>query len=153
MSATRTITAQRHIPASVERVWAVLTNLDTWSDTLGAVISVERQDPTAEFGLGTRWNETRKFSKRTGTDQMQVTAFDSGRTFTVEADNPGVRYATTYTVAAEGDGSSLKIDFSITPHKRQGLLAQFVGELGMRVVRKSLARDLGDIAKAAESKR
>lgn len=150
MDTASSVTVERQIAASPERVWDLITNIEGWPNTISSIVAVERLDGGAGFGEGTRWRETRRVLKREGTEEMWVSAIDPGHSYTVEAENHGVRYISTFTVVPAAGGSRLVLGFSGHATGRQGFLSRFLARLGMKAVRQGLEKDLADIARAAE---
>lgn len=146
------VTVTRTIDAPLETVWRLATDLDGMPETLSAVTSVEVLEGGNSFAAGTRWRETRRMMRREATQEMEVTAVDPHRQYVVEADNSGVHYVSTFTFAPAGTGrTEVSMTFTGTPTEPQNPIMRVMGKLGLRVVRKSLERDLDDLATASES--
>lgn len=148
----RTLEVHRDIAASAETVWNVITEVEGMADTLTGVTRVERVDDGDGFGVGTRWRETRVVMKREATEEMEVTAVDPGRSYTVESDSRGVHYHSVLSVEAAGDGSSrLTMTFGGEPTTTGSkITGALMGPLMTGPMRKMLQQDLDDIAAAAE---
>ncbi len=144
------ITLTREINAPPDRVWDVLTDLERAPELISGIEAIERLDGGGEFRVGTKWRETRTMLGRQATEEMEVTALDEGRSYTVEADGHGAHYTSTLTVDPAAAGSRVVMTFDAQP---QGTLAKIlaatVGRLFMGATRKALAKDLDDIARAA----
>ena len=143
---------EREVAAPAEAVWAVMTDLDSSPDTLSGVDAIERLDGGGELRVGTRWRETRTLMGRQATEEMEVTALEPGRSYTVEADSSGAHYRSVLAVEPLGtDRSRLSMTFGGEPSGMAGkLAAATVGRLFQGATRKALERDLADIAQAAE---
>lgn len=146
------LTVSREVAARPERTWAVATDLAHAVDVLSGVTAVERLDGGDGFGVGTRWRETRRMFGREASEEMEVTAVEPGRAYTVEADGAGAHYVSTMRVEPAGDGRSrIEMTFEAEAQGMVGrILAATVGRLAMGSTRKALAQDLADIAAAAE---
>ena len=144
------LTVSRHIDASPDRVWAVLTDLEHAPEVIRAVESVEVHTGTG-FDVGTRWTETRTMMGRTASETMEVTAVDPGRSYVVEADSGGTHFRSEFRLAPEADGTTVTMTFRGQPSGLGGkVLAATLGRLFAGPTRKALAADLDDIARASE---
>jgi carbon monoxide dehydrogenase subunit G len=152
---TMELTVGRDIAARPEKVWTIITDLDHTTETLSGVQRVERIDDGSDFGVGTRWRETRTMFGREATEQMEVTAVEPGRSYTVVAANGTTTYASVLRVQpAAGGTSHLSMTFGARPSGAvASILAATLGRLVQRTTRKMLQRDLDDIAIAAETDR
>lgn len=152
MSDAPSIAVSRTIDAPVETNWWVLTDLEQLPDVLSAVMDVEILEGGETFDVGTRWRETRKMMRKEATEEMYVSHVEPLRSFTVEADNGGVRYVSTYAFTpAGGAATEVTTTFTALPTGSQNVVIRLLGKLGIRMMRKSLAKDLEDIAAASES--
>lgn len=118
---------------------------------LSGILALERLDAGTEFGVGTRWNETRKLFGRESTEELEVTAIDPGKSYTVENESGGVRYTTVFVVSPRGDGSVVSMSMESEAVTTSGKLMAVVTRLVSGSIRKMLATDLDDIAAAAEA--
>jgi len=98
------------IQARPERVWAVLRDIEHWSEWTPTVISVRPLDP-GPIGVGTRAivRQPKLFSAR-----WQITELEEGHSFTWITRSPGVLVTGCHCVAGTADGSrvTLSLDFS-----------------------------------------
>jgi carbon monoxide dehydrogenase subunit G len=147
----RELTVSHEVEAEPESVWALITDLDAFEQTISAIEKVERLDGGDGFGVGTRWRETRKMFGRTATEEMEVTSVEGGRSYVTEADSHGAHYRTVMTVEPSGPGRArLSTTFGAEPHGMvTKLIAATVGRLFERATRNALERDLVEIAAAA----
>lgn len=144
---------QRETTADPATVWAVVTDLEGSVETLSGVTAVERVAGPEGFAVGTRWRETRVLFGKEASEEMEVTAIESGRSYTVEADNHGTHYVSRMIVEPSGEGSLLRMTFGAEQAGRfNRLLARTVGKAFEGATRKALQQDLDDIAAAAEAR-
>ena len=144
----------REVDAPADTVWALMIDVDSWSSIVSGIDAVERLDDGAGFGVGTRWRETRTMFGKEATEDLEVTAMEPGRSYTVEAESRGAHYTSTMGVEPVGpDRSRLVTSFGAEP---QGgfskLMAKTVGKLFEGATRKALEQDLDDLAAAAEAR-
>ena len=145
------VTVGREVAASPETVWRIVTDLDGTANVITAITALERTDDGSGFGVGTSWRETRVMFGRQGTESMEVTAVDEGRSYTVESLSRGVLYTSVMAVEPRVDGSYLSWEFGAEARSTSAKLMTMLGKLFEGSTRKALARDLDDIAAAAES--
>lgn len=146
------VTVSRTVAAPVETVWAVATDLAAAPETLSGVTRVEVLEGEI-FGVGTRWRETRTLMVREATEEPVVTAATAPSSYTVEADNHGVHYVSTFAFAPLGaNRTEVTMAFAGTPTAPQNPLVKLMGRFGLRMVRKTLEQDLADLARAAEAR-
>lgn len=151
MSTAPSLTVTRTINAPLEAVWQVATDLADMPETMSAITGVEILEGGGAFAVGTRWRETRMMMRREATEEMEVTRLEHHRSYTVEADNHGVHYISTFTFTPVGDDrTEVAMSFTGQPSGPQNVIQRTLGRLGLRVVRKSLEQDLADLARAAE---
>ncbi len=138
--------------ASADRVWSVLTDIGNSPGTISAIKRIERLDDRGEFGVGTKWRETREMFGREATEVLEVTAIENGHSYTVEADSRGARYTSIMSVEPAESGSMIRMTFAAEP---SGLLSKLmagtIGKLFEGGTRKALQQDLADIAATAEA--
>jgi carbon monoxide dehydrogenase subunit G len=141
----------RRVVAPVDRVWALATDLEGAPEVLSGVDAVEVLTP-GPFGVGTRWRETRTMFGRSATEEMEVTAVEPQRSYTVEADGSGAHYVSTFDFApSEDGGTDVTLRFGARATTRAArVLAAVTGPLARRSVATALRGDLDDLARAAE---
>lgn len=141
----------RDVAAGAETVWRLATDLDRAPEVISGIQRLERLGG-GDFGVGTRWRETRVILGKEATEELEVTAVTPGHAYTVEADSRGVHYRSTMSVVPLGAGSS-RLEMTFAGHP-QGLgakvLGATIGKLFEGQTRKALQRDLDDLAAAAE---
>jgi carbon monoxide dehydrogenase subunit G len=139
--------------ASPETVWTVMTDIEGSAAVLSGVERIERLDDRDGFGPGFRWRETRRIGGREASEELEVTAVDTGRSYAVEAESRGVRYHSVASVERDGAGSTLTMTFGAEPQGRLSkLMARTVGKAFESAARKALQQDLDDIVVAAETR-
>ncbi|MFP4148951.1 MAG: SRPBCC family protein [Nitriliruptoraceae bacterium] len=145
--------ASREVAAPAERVWEVVTDIEGSVTVLSAVDAIERLDDGQGFTVGTRWRETRTMLGRQATEEMEVTAVDAPRTYTVVASDATTTYTSTITLEPRGAQRCL---LSMTfAGSSSGLVARVlaatVGRVFAGATRRALEQDLDDIAARAEA--
>jgi uncharacterized protein YndB with AHSA1/START domain len=149
----KAITVSRHVNASADVVWGILTDIEGSADTISAIEKTEILSDDTTFGVGFAWRETRTMFGRTATEEMEVIDVTPGEAYTVEADPDGSNYRSVMSVSATGDGTStVSMEFSADPTSAFArLVGATVGRLFIGSMKKAIAADLDDIAAAAEA--
>jgi carbon monoxide dehydrogenase subunit G len=144
----------RIVAAPADVLWEIMTDLPASQDRITAIQSIEILSDLQEFGIGTKWRETRTMFGKQATEVMWVTHVDPGMSYTVRAESHGAIYTTVMAVAAIGDDSSeISMDFDAESTGTMARIASAtIGRLFANATRKAVARDLDDIADAAEAR-
>ena len=144
-----TVTVATHIAAPIDRVFSIFTDLDLVADRVSSIKAIEPLT-TGVFHLGTRWRETREVLGRSDSAEMEVTAFERNRTYTISHHKAGVHIAAVFVFDRAGDGTAVSIEFDLDSHGvPPGLLAPLGWAIDSKV-RDVLTQDLADLKKAAE---
>jgi len=145
--------ASRVVAAPPGVVWEIMTDLEASKETITAIQSIEVLSDRKEFGVGTKWRETRTMFGKQATEVMWVTHVDPGTSYTVRAESHGAIYTTVMAVVATGDDSSeISMDFGAESTGTMARIASAtMGRLFANATKKAVARDLDDIADAAEA--
>ncbi|MEW2632743.1 SRPBCC family protein [Streptomyces sp. NPDC048389] len=149
--ANSTVVVERLILAGPGAVWHALTDIQSWERVLSGVEKVEVLT-SGGFDVGTRWRETRRMLGKEATEEMYVTACEPPERYVVEADSHGTHYVSEFRLLAAGpEATTVRLTFGAeSPGGFRGVLAKLLGGPGARAVRKAIARDLDDVAAAAE---
>lgn len=147
-----TVKVSHDTKAPPDAIWSLMTDMDVWVDTIEAIEKVERLDDGTEFGIGTTWRETRTMFGRTATEVMEVTELDDGARYATAAESHGSKYFSEMSVEPSAEGCRLSMSLRGEPQTLMTkVMDKTVGRLFMSSTRKALAKDLADIASAAES--
>ena len=144
-----TVTVSTTVAAPIEQVFDVFTDLAHSAARVSNIQEIEVLT-TGPFGLGTRWLETREVMTQHDTAEMEVTAFQRNRTYTVTHHKGGGRIDSVFTFAPFADGTKVEIEFVLDSH---GLPAGLLAPLGWVIagkVRDVLSRDLADLKASME---
>ncbi|WP_454699267.1 SRPBCC family protein [Arthrobacter humicola] len=151
-------TLARHVNASPDKVWAVISDIPGSAATLSGVDSVQMLSEGG-YGEGTRWKETRTMMGRAETVEMWVSQAEPpsaarAGTTTVKALQGGADCTTRFILAERDGGTDLTLTFGaevVKPTLLSKVAMALFGRIGMSMTRKMLARDLSEIAAKAES--
>ena len=147
------IDVNREIGAPAARVWEIITDLPNSPAVMSAITRVDILEGADQFGVGTRWRETRTMFGREASEVMSVSALDPGRSYTVLAESHGTRYESTFEVIPAGEHACvLRMTFAGEPTSPVSrVMSATVGRLFAGATRKAVEQDLADIAAAAEA--
>lgn len=146
-----TVTVATTVAAPVERVFEVFTDLESGAERVSNIQEIEVLT-TGGFGLGTRWLETRDVLSQLDSAEMEVTAFERNRTYTITHHKAGTRIDTVFTFEPFEDGTKVRIEFDLDSH---GLPPGLLAPLGWAIagrVRDVISRDLADLKESIEKR-
>lgn len=146
------VNVSREIAADHQVVWSIVVGIDGWVETIEAIEVVERLDESGGFGLGTTWRETRTMFGKKATEVMEVTEFEEGVRYSTSAESHGLKYFSEIRIDPTDAGSRLTISFRGEPQTTFATIMDVtIGRLFMGATRKAFAKDLADIAAAADA--
>jgi carbon monoxide dehydrogenase subunit G len=137
------------IAAPVDEVFALLTDIEHGVEHVSGIKRVEMLT-FGEFRLGTKWRETREVLGRLDDAEMEITAFERNRGYTITHHKAGVRVDTAFAFEPVASGTRLTIEFALNP---QGLPLALLSPLEWAMaskVRDVLSRDLRDLKNSIE---
>lgn len=146
-----TVTVATQIGAPVEQVFKVFTDLEHSAGRVSNIREIEVLTPGG-FELGTRWLETREVVGKLDSAEMEVTAFERNRTYTITHHKAGGRIDTVFTFEPFKDGTKVGIEFTLESH---GLPPGLLAPLGWAIagkVRDVISRDLADLKESMEKR-
>ena len=144
-----TIKVSRDIAAPVETVFAMFTDIEHGPGRVSGIKGVEMMT-FGDFRLGTKWTETRELLGRTDDAEMEITAFDRNRSYTITHHKAGVRVDTVFTFDPTDGGTRVSIEFALNP---MGLPPALLSPLEWAIagkVRDVLSTDLLDLKNSIE---
>lgn len=138
-------TVSAFIAAPVERVFAVFTDFE---HSAGRVANIEQIDMFTLGGAkpGARWLETRRIPSGSGTAEMELTAFDQDRSYTITHHKAGARIDARFTFKpVPGGGTHVEVEFELGADGRPPGAVAPVWWAIEEAIRDVLAEDLGDL--------
>jgi uncharacterized protein YndB with AHSA1/START domain len=144
-----TITVATQVAAPVEQVFEMFTDLEHAADHVTNIQKIELLT-AGRFELGTRWLETRDVLGQGKSAEMEVTAFDRNRTYTITQHRMGARIDTVFTFEPFENGTKVRIEVDLESH---GLPPGLLAPLGWAVagkVRDLISGDLADLKRNTE---
>ena len=144
------VTIVTEIAAPVGRVFEAFTDVE---HSAGRVVNIRKTEllTVGGFKLGTRWLETREVLGREDTAEMETTAYERNRTYTITHNKGGARVDAVFTFTPhDDDRTSVAVDFHL---QRGGLppgaLAVVQWAIADRV-RDVIGHDLADLKRFIE---
>jgi uncharacterized protein YndB with AHSA1/START domain len=144
-----TVKVSRDIAAPVAEVFTRFTDIQHGPAHVSAIKDVQLLTPGG-FSLGTRWLETREVFGRQDSAEMEVTAFEKNRTYTITHHKGGVRIDAVFGFDPIATGTRVSIEFGLNS---QGLPPGLLSPLEWAIagkVRDVLANDLSDLKASVE---
>lgn len=140
-----------YINAPADRVFANSIDFEHAPDRISGIDAIEMltEGPAA---VGTRFRETRTIMGKQATEEMEVTTFDPGRSYTLGCDSCGARYETLVESVPEGDGTLCRMTMNWKPTTLGAkVMGPIMGVFMKGMMRKCIEQDLADMKAAAES--
>jgi len=144
-----TAKVSKRITAPVEQVFQIFTDIEHGVEHVSGITKIEPLT-TGRFSLGTRWRETRQVLGRVDDAEMEVTAFELNRRYTITHYKAGVRVDAEFAFEPVDGGTTVSIEFGLGHHGLPpGLLSPLEWAMAS-TVRDVLTRDLTDLKAAIE---
>jgi uncharacterized protein YndB with AHSA1/START domain len=140
-----TVTVSRQIAAPIEEVFKAFTDLRHASERVSGIKKFQDLTP-GPVGLRTRWVETRDVMGRLDSAEMEITAYERNRMYTITHHKAGVRIDTTFWFEAHGATTKVSVEFELDG---SGLPPGMLAPLGWAIAGKVedvLHHDLADLA-------
>ena len=102
-------------------------------------------------GKGTRFRETRIMFNREATEEMEITQWENGKSYTVEAESCGAHYSTKFTVEPQGASTLVRMDMQVRPLTMAARLMAPLGWLMKGAVKKCVEADMDDLKQGLET--
>lgn len=142
-----TVAVSNEIAAPIDRVFRTFTDIEHGPDHVSGIKKLEMMTP-GPVRVGTRWLETREVMGRLDTAEMEITAFERDRMYTITHHKAGVRMDTTFWFESSGDRTKVTVDFNLDS---AGLPPGFLAPLGWAIagkVESVLNHDLADLERS-----
>jgi uncharacterized membrane protein len=107
-----TVTVATDIAAPLERVFDVFTDLEHSPGRVSNIQKIEMLT-VGPFKLGSRWIETREVFGGSDSAEMEVTAFERNRTYTITHHKAGARIDALFTFEPGENGTRVRVDFAV----------------------------------------
>lgn len=137
------IVVERHIEASVDRVFQTIADIRHFSQAVPHITNVEFLSESTS-GLGTRFRETRLMQGKEASTELEVTEYVVNERIRLVADSHGTLWDTLFTVASQGTGTKLTMHMDGKAHQ---WIARLMNPLIRGMIAKAVAADM-DAVKA-----
>lgn len=137
------ITAVRTIDAPVEKVFAVVGDVEQFKKAIPHIVKVEFLSETRK-GVGTKFKETRRMGKREAAAVLEVTEWVRNDRIRLVSDMHGTVWDSVFTVKPAGGGTELTL---VMDANAKNFFAKMMNALIMGMIRKALEKDM-DAVKA-----
>lgn len=144
------ITVTSRLEAPLEAVFTAFTDLEHAAQRVAGIKAVEILTP-GEFHYGTRWQESREILGHIDSSEMEVTAFERNRSYTVTHHKGGARIDTVFTFTPVGDATQVSVEFAL---ENESLIPGLFAPVGWAIagkVKEAIAHDLSDMKKSVEA--
>lgn len=139
-----TVTVATLVAAPVEQVFDDFTDVEHVAGRVANIQKVEMLT-VGGFRLHSRWLETRAVLGRQDTAEMEVTAFEQDRTYTITHHKAGARIDAVFTFEPVGGQTRVQIEFILETHGLPaGALAPVRWAMASKV-RDVIGQDLEDL--------
>ena len=145
-----TVTVTSRIAAPVERVFGVFTDIEHSPEHVSGIKKLEILT-SGGFRLGTRWREVREVLGRDVSEEMEVTAFERDRTYTITNDAHGTRVDTVFSFEPANGDTKVTIEFELEPQSFAARLLAPVGWALAGKIRDAMTQDIADLKRAVET--
>jgi uncharacterized protein YndB with AHSA1/START domain len=139
-----TVTIATEIAAPVDRVFEAFTDVE---HSAGRVCNIRKTEllTVGGFKLGARWLETREVLGREDTAEMETTAYERNRTYTITHHKGGARVDAVFTFTPNDDRTTVAVDYHL---QRGGLPPGTLSVVHWAIadsVREIIGHDLADL--------
>jgi carbon monoxide dehydrogenase subunit G len=142
-----TVAVSNEIAAPLDRVFQTFTDIEHGATHVSGIKKLEMMTP-GPVHLGTKWLETREVMGLLDTAEMEITAFERNRMYTITHRKAGVRIDTTFWFEPSVDGTKVTVEFELDSG---GLPPGLLAPLGWAIagkVENVLSHDLADLKRS-----
>ena len=103
-----------------------------------------------DVGVGTKFRETRVMFGRESTEEMEVTEFEPGKKYTVEANSCGAHFQTIFNFKPNGNDTQIDVALNTKPLTLFAKLMSPLGYLMAGSMKKMFVADIEDLKQHCE---
>ncbi len=142
-----TITVTKHINAPKELVFKTVSDIKNFSKAVPDITNVEFLTEQ-EYGVGTKFRETRDMNGREATTDLEVTELVENAHIRIVSDTMGTIWDSLFTVERKEDGTELTLIMDAKAYK---LMSKIVNPLMKGIMKKALEKDMVAVKNYCES--
>ena len=146
------IVIQETINAPPDTVFAMFADFHNAEKNVSGISRIEVL-ADGPIGVGTRFRETRTMLGREHSEEMEITAFDSPNSYTVEAESCGCHYTSVFRFQPVDKATSVEMSFAGRPVKFTARLMMVFNFLMVGALRKCMQQDIDDLKRVIETHR
>ena len=140
----------KRIEGSPAEVFRVFSDLERAAERVTGIEKIELLSD-GPVGVGTRWRETRIMFKKEATEEMEITAFEPGKGYIVEAESCGAHYTTFFRFRPEGTATEVEVEFQVEAMTFMAKVLSPLGRMMKGTLKKCIDNDLDDLKAVVES--
>lgn len=137
------------VNAPLDVVFEKHTNFKQAEELVDAIVKVEMLTD-GPVGKGTRFKETRVMFGREATEEMEITAFETQKLFTVSADSCGSHFDSTFRFTRQDGGTLVEMEMVTKANSIIAKLMWPVGKLMTLSMKKMMQADMDQVKAACE---
>ncbi len=141
------ITVTKQINAPKALVFKTVSDIRDFSKAIPEIINVEFLS-TREYGVGTKFRETRDMNGREVSTELEVTEFEENEHIRIVSDTMGTLWDSIFTVKEKDGGTELILMMDANAYK---LLPKLINPLMKGVMRKALEKDMVAVKRYCEA--
>lgn len=143
-------TMTKRVKGTPDRVFEVFSDFNNAADLVSGIERIEMLTD-GSLDVGTRFRETRIMFKREATEEMEITAFEPGKSFTVHCESCGCTYDSTFRFAPDGSETTVDVEFLCRPVTFFARLLSPLAVVTMGPMKKCINKDLEELKAVVEN--
>ncbi|MGN8226138.1 SRPBCC family protein [Gracilimonas sp. BCB1] len=142
-----TITVTKRIHAPKELVFKTVSDIKNFSKAVPDIINVEFLTDQ-EYGVGTKFRETRDMNGRKASTELEVTELVENAHIRIVSDTMGTVWDSLFTVEKKEDGTELTLIMDAKSYK---IMSKIINPLMKGIMKKALEKDMEAVKNYCES--
>jgi len=146
------VEVQVPIDGSRAAVWAAITDIERFSETISGIDAIEIVEKPARGLVGLRWRETRMLFGKPATAEKRITDAVENEFYTTRAEDNGFVFLSSMRISESGGRTTLTSAHETRPQSVMARLMSLPMVLFRGVMRKALLQDLADLKATVEKR-
>ena len=144
------LTLNLTVEASPEEVFRVFSDFRHAADLVSGITKIEILTD-GPIGTGTRFLETRLMFNKEATEEMEITAMEPNKSYTLGCDSCGCTYSSTFRFTPNGNGTNVEFHMDARPISLFAKIMSPVTALMFGpMMRKCMTKDMAELKAAVE---